>query len=189
MESRLKKLMFFIIVTCFWIRYAGDPTTRVCFLFSKNDCIWLSTKVKGPRHYRFLSKPHPSCLSVDLCSQRGGLTLLFTPSLRRYRGESWSRHLSYMWRCYTGSEREQKGTRRHILWWLLPSLGTQTMCLSYQRRVRKTSRLTNGIFLPYMSSKCSRVVGVWPKKSSTGSSGLHPKAYSCGAKQQLYTAG
>ena len=77
MESHLKKLVFVTIVTIYWIRYAKDPTTTFSFLHSKSDSIWLSTKVKGTRHKRFLSKPHvPSCLSVDLLGRRRGIIVL-----------------------------------------------------------------------------------------------------------------
>ena len=76
MESRLKKFVFFVVVICCLVRYAEDSTTRVSLLLSKDNCIWLSTKVKGPRHKRFFLKPlPPSCLSVD-SSHSGGLTLL-----------------------------------------------------------------------------------------------------------------
>ena len=36
---------------------------------------------------------------------------LYSPTLSigRCRGKSWSRHLSYMWWCYTGSEGDKKG--------------------------------------------------------------------------------
>ena len=77
MELHLKKLVFAIIGTIYWICYAEDPTTCFSFLHSKNDSIWLSTEAKGLHHKWILSRPHvPSCLSVDHCGHRGEIILL-----------------------------------------------------------------------------------------------------------------
>ena len=80
MESSLRKLVVLVtvvIVFIYWFHCAGDPTMRLSIVQSASGSVWLSRKVKGPRHKRFLSKPHlPSWFSLHLVGHKGEFTLL-----------------------------------------------------------------------------------------------------------------
>ena len=63
----VKLVLAFIVVYCN-TRHTSESTTHASYLLCNGGSIWVSTRVKGPRHKRFLSKPihRPSLLVNDL---------------------------------------------------------------------------------------------------------------------------